>query len=432
MLSGCGDQEETGGEVAGSEGGEMGGGEGGEVGGSEGGEVGGSEGGEMGGSDGGEMGGEEGGAMGGEEEPSCASCTTDEDCERGQTCVAMDPENEVMRCFSPCFDDGTCGGDGENCVTLSHELTLYICSPEGCDDYCYDQDGDGYGTGPGCVANDCNDSEALINEGMSDDVCDGVDNDCNGLVDDDFPGQCPAPSWRLLNETALEDRWVIYEAVFYRDAACTEALGNVEAIFSSVGNEEMEALLFDQVIDPIEALPWLGGVVDEAAPNASFVGYTFTEAVEVGCVDLYQSDDPTQRLIATRLQSGFDGVWNTNTLMAGEDMMDTEGYSFTRFHPSVCGDGVVSSLEECDSEEPVCEACRLVVVGQGEPCFANEQTLAVCDEGLACMMMDGEGQCLPPMILIEEEYCDPDDPTAICGEGLTCLENDRGAFVCTP
>ena len=47
---------------------------------------------------------------------------------------------------------------------------------------CNDNDGDGFLD----CANDCNDSDALINPLALDEICDGVDDNCNGFVDEDF------------------------------------------------------------------------------------------------------------------------------------------------------------------------------------------------------------------------------------------------------
>ena len=65
--------------------------------------------------------------------------------------------------------------------------------------YFHDGDGDGYGdpssVEQACVqpaeyvanATDCNDQDAAVHPG-ADEVCDGIDNDCNGLVDEADPG----------------------------------------------------------------------------------------------------------------------------------------------------------------------------------------------------------------------------------------------------
>ena len=51
---------------------------------------------------------------------------------------------------------------------------------------CNDEDGDGYGVGPDCPEQDCNDNDALINPARPDSIGDGVDNNCDGIVDEGF------------------------------------------------------------------------------------------------------------------------------------------------------------------------------------------------------------------------------------------------------
>jgi|GEM_PF-6797876 len=63
---------------------------------------------------------------------------------------------------------------------------------------CVDQDRDGYGVGSQCVgARDCNDTNPQIRPGATE-VCDKLDNDCNGVIDDKSPGAagsaCPSPT----------------------------------------------------------------------------------------------------------------------------------------------------------------------------------------------------------------------------------------------
>jgi len=65
----------------------------------------------------------------------------------------------------------------------------------------YEPDGDGDGycpgnfcEGTGILPGDCDDADALNSPGGTE-VCDGQDNDCDGLVDDDDPDATAQPSW---------------------------------------------------------------------------------------------------------------------------------------------------------------------------------------------------------------------------------------------
>src|SRR5947208_713285 len=48
---------------------------------------------------------------------------------------------------------------------------------------CADNDGDGYGLGPGCLGPDCDDSNVEVHPGAAE-ACNGIDDDCNSVVDD--------------------------------------------------------------------------------------------------------------------------------------------------------------------------------------------------------------------------------------------------------
>lgn len=142
-----------------------------------------------------------------EEDLSCATCQEDSDCGSGYLCVAFDEDGFDKRCFRPCEDasedaneDARCG-DGFSCLELSDELEICVADDNSSCELCYDPDGDGYGAGGFCPDGDvdCDSSNRRVNPGRTDD-CDGIDNNCNGEIDEEFEatecgiGSCQAQS----------------------------------------------------------------------------------------------------------------------------------------------------------------------------------------------------------------------------------------------
>ncbi|MBI5507907.1 MAG: putative metal-binding motif-containing protein [Deltaproteobacteria bacterium] len=83
-------------------------------------------------------------------------------------------------------------GGGESCLDgVDNDCNgLVDANDPRCPAGCADADGDGYES-RGCDGSDCDDSRGTINPGRREDCTDGVDNDCSGLADGDDP-QCPA------------------------------------------------------------------------------------------------------------------------------------------------------------------------------------------------------------------------------------------------
>ncbi|HEV8200145.1 MAG TPA: MopE-related protein [Candidatus Polarisedimenticolia bacterium] len=142
----------------------------------------------------------------------CTAGTQTMNCDDGNPCTA-DSCNPTTGCDhflincndgNPCTDD-ICGGfpgappqcihlanssascdDGRACSQDDHCVSG-VCTGTGCP--CEDRDGDGFAActatcdPTGLVCGDCADSDAAIHPG-AEDVCDGRDNDCDGIVDD--------------------------------------------------------------------------------------------------------------------------------------------------------------------------------------------------------------------------------------------------------
>jgi hypothetical protein len=92
---------------------------------------------------------------------------------------------------APDRQDGDCDGVDDDCNGIADDQAVFV-------DYIPDTDGDGWGDAafppvascapiPGSVTRggDCDDNAPAIHQGANDDNCDGIDNDCDGVADDD-------------------------------------------------------------------------------------------------------------------------------------------------------------------------------------------------------------------------------------------------------
>ncbi len=138
-------------------------------------------------------------------------CETDEDC-NGDPCVPLDESGTIGVCTTFCDRVADCP-EGFDCVLVrsSGQDGLRVCLPT---EYCFDRDGDQYGIGPGCRGSDCDDTDPGVNPGQRnrcdgrDTNCVGsIDDDPQfGTVqgeevrigddcDTGFPGVCSAGRW---------------------------------------------------------------------------------------------------------------------------------------------------------------------------------------------------------------------------------------------
>ena len=130
-------------------------------------------------------------------------CDNGAQCQSG-FCISVNRDPANAFCSATCNVQDECpdreeADAGSACLFLTDATNQFVraCVP---DDLCIDRDGDGYGAGPGCLGPDCDDNNPAIRPGAPE-ICDGVDNNCNGIVDESpvgagedcvtgLPGEC--------------------------------------------------------------------------------------------------------------------------------------------------------------------------------------------------------------------------------------------------
>ncbi|MBN1543860.1 putative metal-binding motif-containing protein [Candidatus Woesearchaeota archaeon] len=114
---------------------------------------------------------------------------------------------------------------------------------------CMDLDGDGYGLY--CAKGfDCDDNDASVHPGAPE-VCNSVDDDCNGMIDDHLSRECGVSDEGVCTigvERCLEGRWFGCNAVTPSDEMCGNRLdddcdGSVDEDCAPAGRSDEEAAL---------------------------------------------------------------------------------------------------------------------------------------------------------------------------------------------
>jgi hypothetical protein len=124
----------------------------------------------------------------------CSICDVNADCgDVTDYCIQL---TAGEFCVIDCEADPTICPQGFSCALVpgSDAITTFQCVPSNgiC---CLDGDGDLHGVGDGCAGLDCDDTDPDRFVGNPE-VCDGIDNDCNNMIDDD-PTDCQASECNL-------------------------------------------------------------------------------------------------------------------------------------------------------------------------------------------------------------------------------------------
>jgi hypothetical protein len=112
----------------------------------------------------------------------CEACTENADCGADAFCarLVMGGSACLPRCdmeFPSCPRNFTCIFDASGTGVSAN-----VCAPVG-GPCCVDEDVDEYGVGVGCLGSDCNDTNGEVHPDRTE-ICDGVDTNCNGSVDE--------------------------------------------------------------------------------------------------------------------------------------------------------------------------------------------------------------------------------------------------------
>jgi hypothetical protein len=291
----------------------------------------------------------------------CQACNGDEDCLGGH-CITVDGE---QRCAVSCQDDQDCGAERECvadvqagamvCVPTSGSCTCSSFS-EGAKRSCSSANGIGTCFGfETCDAEDgWSDCDALL---PALETCDGIDNDCSGLIDDDLPA------------TEL--------------CSASNEFGTCEGVASCLG-----------------LAGWVCQAAEPAAETCDYVDNNCNGMVDEDFVDGEGQYTEFSHCgsCSTSCESGFP-----NAVAKCDASLDTpkctvescdDGYF--KLNEFQCIPNTAGLCESCSSDDNcVLDGAKCVQLSDGMFCSKECQNDGECPAGYTCETYGNGKQCLP-------------------------------------
>lgn len=336
-------------------------------------------------------------------------CLDDLECS-SSLCFRFDPNVPDGFCSAFCVDDSSCPADGFSCIFLVNSGGDFarVCVP---DDLCIDRDGDRYGYGPACIGQDCDDANELVAPGF-DETCDAIDNDCDGIVDENAVGAGDECDTSFIGECA-RGRNICADGLL-------ECIPDRVAQAEFCDNEDNDC---DGLVDE--------GADGEPLSEVCYAGQPATRGVGVCTAGLRTCNTglltdcvgqvlPTPEL-CNGLDDDCDGIIDENASGAG--------IGCTTGLPGVCATGVTA----CVDGDVVCEP-SVTVGARAELCNGlDDDCDGTLDDGFAGVgtpCQTGDGICRRPGVVVcaadptSEPVCDAEAGSPAAAEACDYADDD--------